>query len=292
MIALPYINEANLDVCRVQFDPMEFRRVLLQHGSPFQWEYAMVCPCKRIQTRGAIVIASDEARGDCPACYGTGILMGPPQDTIGVLQDTKEVLKLSTPIGQYSEGDAFISVPPEHMPDRLDRYTLKAGCRVLNEVRKRTADAVESLRYPILRRKFDVGNTDKSPGERLVEVGVLYARFTDISGVIQTRDLLEGTDFVVTDAGRIDWTLGDDALTSPPEGAWYSIRYYARPVFRVSGFPYIRRDTFTQDTCQAQANFAYLPVLVHLTPEFLGHQVVGNENDPVPNPDPYPNYGT
>jgi hypothetical protein len=291
MISLPYITEPNLDVCRVQMDATDFRRALLQHGMPLQWEYAMGCPCKRIQTRGDVVIASDEARSDCPACYGTGIVMGPPQATVGILQDAKEVFKLSTPIGSYTEGDAFISLPPEHIPDVADRYTLKAGARVLNEQRKRTAATVESLRYPVLKRVFDVGNSDKSPGTQRVEYGVLYARFTSTDGVIQVRDLLEGVDFVVTDAGKIDWTIGDAGGTAPVEGAWYSMRYYARPVYRVIGFPFLRRDTFTQDVGQAVPDFAYLPVLVHLTPEFLGHQAVGNEQDPVPNPDTYPTYG-
>lgn len=291
MRELPVINEPNLDLCRVDFDPQGFRRAILQHGMPVQWEYGMVCPCKRTQTRHEVIATSDEARADCPACNGTGILYGPPQTSIGILQDTKEMAKLSTVIGQYSEGDAFLTMPPEHIPDRLDRITLMAGTRVLSETRQRTDATVESLRYPVLRRVFEVGNVDESPGEVPVELGVLYARFTNTDGEIQVRDLLEGTDFTVTDAGKIDWAVGDAGGTAPPEGAWYSMRYFARPVFKVTGFPYLRRDTFTQAPGQTTREFAYTPVFVHLTPEFLGHQAQGNDNDPSPNPDTYPDYG-
>lgn len=290
MRELPVINEPSLDLCRVDFDPQGFRRVLLQHGMPVQWEYGMVCPCKRTQTRHEVVATSDEARADCTACNGTGILYGPPQESIGILQEVKEAAKLSTILGQYSEGDAFLTMPPEHIPDRLDRITLMAGTRVLSETRQRTAAAVEALRYPILRRVFNVGNADESPGSVAAELGVMYARFTNTSGETQVRDLLEGTDFTVTDAGRIDWTIGDDASTAPATGAWYSVRYFARPVFKVVGFPFLRRDTFTQAPGQAVREFAYMPVFVHLTPEFLGHQAQGNDNDPSPNPDPFPTY--
>jgi hypothetical protein len=182
---------------------------------------------------------------------------------------------------------------PEHMPDRLDRLTMLAGVRVLSETRQRTASSVERLRYPIVRRVFPTGSVGPGAGGTLT-VGVVLARWSNPNGVVQAGALTEGVHFEVTQDGSIDWTLGDTAepRTSPPEGAWYSMRYYARPVFVVKGFPFIRRDTFVQDIGQPEQEFSYLPLLVHAAPEFLGHRD-GDEltNEPPPNPDGYPYYG-
>jgi len=289
MRLIPFINEFNLDIGRVDYEPCEFRRVLLQHGMPLKWEYSLICPCRRVQDRDYVQEASDEPRANCPACYGSGMLHSGGQDTIGLLHDVKESAKFSTPFGQYTEGDLLCSMPPEHTPDRNDRLTLKAGARVLNEVRQRSAGPVERLRYPVLRRVFPVGNADSSPGSTVLELGVAYMRATDADGNVSGTVLLEGVDFTITDVGAIDWTIGDTATTSPPAGAWYTVRYYARPVFTIVGFPFLRRDTFTQAWGAAAETFDYLPVLVHLRPEFLGH---APEPDVTPNPDTYPLYAS
>lgn len=288
---IPLINFSQLDLCRVAFDMEELVRALHQHGTPIQFEASLQCPCKRIQSRHGVVAHSTEARSDCPECNGSGIITGEPIRSLGLVHSTKDWAMISATFGQYSEGDVLITMPPEHIPDRFDRITMLAGVRVMNEQRRRTTSMVERLRYPIVRRKFDVGMPDGSPGARRIERGVLVARFTDTAGVLQSRRLQENVDFTVTDAGDVDWSLGDANGTSPATDAWYSMRYYARPVFVVQGFPYLRRDSQVQDYGAQCAQFVYAPVLVHATPEFLGHRNVRDTNDPSPNPDVSPRYG-
>lgn len=291
MTYIPIINELNLDKNRVDFNQHDFRRVLLQHGVPLRWEFAMVCPCKRIQSRGVVVVHSTEARTDCPACSGTGVLYGGAQNTVGLVHETREKAIMSTPHGQYSEGDVLISMLPEHLPDRWDRLTMQSGARVYNESRRRTSSRFERLRYPIVRRKFPVGYEDGSQGmSGIMELGVIYARATAADGNILPVTLVENEDFAVTDDGRIDWDLGDEAGTAPVEGAWYSMRYFARPVFIVKGLPYVRRDGFAQPYDAPQAQLELAPVLVHASPEFLGNEGVPEVEAQTPNPDITPVY--
>jgi hypothetical protein len=287
----PLINFAQLDLCRVSFDMEELVRALHQHGTPIQLEASVQCPCKRIQSRHGVVVNSAEPRTDCLECNGSGIITGQPIPSLGLVHSTKDWAMISQVFGQYSEGDVLITLPPEHIPDRFDRITMMAGVRVMNEQRRRTDATVERLRYPIVRRKFDVGMADGSPGVRRVERGVMTARYTDAAGVLQPNLLRENVDFVVTDEGDIDWSLGLTADTAPVVGAWYSIRYYARPVFVVQGFPYLRRDSQVQAYGAACPEFVYAPVLVHASPEFLGHRNVRDANDPMPNPDVSPRHG-
>jgi hypothetical protein len=291
MTYIPIITEPQLDKARVDFNLRDFRRALLQHGVPLRWEFAVVCPCKRIQSRGIVVVQSTEARTDCPECRGVGVIYDCAQNTVGIVHDTREKAVLSTYHGQYSEGDVLITMLPEHLPDRWDRLTLKAGVRVYNESRRRTDARYERLRYPIVRRKFPVGNEDGSPGvSEMMELGVLYMRRTGADGQLIPGALVEGEDFAITDDGRIDWDLGDDAGTAPEEGAWYSVRYYARPVFIVKGLPYVRRDGFTQPFDAPSASFELSPILVHASPEFLGNEGVPEVEEQVPNPDITPVY--
>lgn len=291
MTYIPIITEPQLDKARVDFNLRDFRRALLQHGVPLRWEFAVVCPCKRIQSRGIVVVQSTEARTDCPECRGVGVIYDCAQNTVGIVHDTKDKAVLSTYHGQYSEGDVLITMLPEHLPDRWDRLTLKAGVRVYNESRRRTDARYERLRYPIVRRKFPVGNDDGSPGvSEMMELGVLYLRRTAMDGQLISGRLIENEDFAITDDGRIDWDLGDEAGTAPEEGAWYSVRYYARPVFIVKGLPYLRRDGFTQPFDAPNAQLELSPILVHASPEFLGNEGVPEVEEQVPNPDITPVY--
>jgi hypothetical protein len=291
MTQIPIITEPMLDRARVDFSLRDFRRALLQHGVPLRWEFAVVCPCKRIQSRGIVVVQSTEARTDCPECRGVGVIYDCAQNTIGIVHDTREKAVLSTYHGQYSEGDVLITMLPEHLPDRWDRLTMKSGVRVYNESRRRTDARYERLRYPIVRRKFPIGNEDGTPGvSAMMELGVLYMRRTGIDGQLILGALVENEDFVITDDGRIDWDLGDEAGTAPEEGAWYSARYYARPVFIVKGLPYVRRDGFTQPYDAPSASLELSPILVHASPEFLGNEGVPDVEEQVPNPDITPIY--
>lgn len=286
---VPYINDTRLDICRADFDMDEFRRKILQYGMLMRWEYAVPCPCFRTQDRGEVVTHSTEARGDCPSCRGTGQFYAEAQETRALLTTTSTTAKLATMMGEFQEGDAMLTMLPEHVPTRLDRLTLISGTVLLCETVTKTDQAVERTRYPVVRRRFPTGNADGTPGvAEVTELGVMYCRATNTAGVLQGDELREGDDFVVTDEGFIDWTLsGDDA---PPPGAKYTIRYYARPAFLVQGLPYVRRDMFRQDIGVDNAELDLAPVLVHVRMEFLGPEGGSDPDATNPNPDQYPVY--
>lgn len=286
---VPLINEPNLDICRTDFDMVEFRRKILQYGMHFRWEYAIPCPCYRTQSRGEVVTRSTEARTDCPACHGTGQFYAEAQETRGILATTGSEAKLATFMGEFQSGDAMLTLLPEHIPTRLDRFTLISGTVLLSETLTKTESAVERTRYPIVRRRFPIGNSDGTPGTSdVTEVGVMYCRATDEHGVIQGAPLVEGTHFEVTDAGLIDWTIG--GADAPESGARYAVRYYARPAFIVQGLPYVRRDMFRQEHGAEDQELDLAPVLAHVRMEFLGPEGGPDPANPDPNPDPYPVY--
>ena len=80
---------------------------------------------------------------------------------------------------------------------------------------------------------------------------------------------VEGVDFSITEVGDIDWTLGMSESTAPSPGTFYSIQYYAHPVYVVRSMPYNFRD-ITIKTKVKSKKHQELPTKVLCWLEFLG----------------------
>jgi hypothetical protein len=119
-------------------------------------------------------------------------------------------------------------IPPELIEVELTESTL------MQDSHTRTAQTVESLRFPITPRTLRLSTGNES-------VNTLYAVKTGADWRVDPSDyvLTEGVDFEVTLQGRIDWTLGDAGGTAPVEGARYAFSYFSNPRFLVvdPGFP-------------------------------------------------------
>jgi len=211
---------------------------------------------------GVLSDTTAEPAADCPRCGGEGIFHHSAQE-IRVLISSEAVRPApQRPLGELSMGEVRISFLPEHLPSLYDRVTALDSAILIREVRVRTADTVEALRYPITSRTLDLAAGPTS-------VDVLFATRADANGLNQpSYDLVQDTDFGVS-GGQIDWTLGDANGNAPAEGERYSVSYYAHPRFIVTDHPYAYRDTFVAEK-KPSPQFSPLPVLAAAKLDFLG----------------------
>lgn len=230
---------------RADFRPEEFRKFIHNHGLQCVWEQAAQCPCRRkmadvakgLGVQNVLSKSTGEARSDCPVCDGRGWLFHSPTDTVALFtsgSDNPAILAM----GEAGRGMVLITCLPENLPAFKDRFTLKDSVVVMREGRLRAAGVtIEALRYPVVVRGIQTANGD-------VEIGVLYCHKSDSNGATTSgKQLVEGTDFAITDDGRINWALGIANGKAPTVGEWYTVTYYHRPRFVVDNFPHGWRDT-------------------------------------------------
>lgn len=258
---------------RVDYRVEEFRKLVYQRGMDVKWEQAQLCPCRRpvqdyvgsaLGSAGSLGVKgeSTEPRVDCPVCEGDGYFWHSPQTVKALITRASSTPEGYNSWGEQARAHVYITLMPEHLPSFLDRFTLVNSVLTFRESRVRTAATVEALRYPIVTRALDLaaGATD---------VNVLHLQAADASGLTSPAGALtQGVDFDVTD-GKIDWTLGVAAGTAPPEGARYSVSYYASPRYLVTDHPNAMRDTFTQEK-RLTPEFKALPIQCSAALDFLG----------------------
>lgn len=261
---------------RVDYRPEEFRKFIYSRGLRLTWEQAAECPCRRLSADATGVSAfgydaslpgvtshtTAEPAADCPRCGGEGILYHSAQEVRALISSSALNPTPTRPVGELALGEVRITTLPEHLPSLYDRFTAIDSAILIREVRVRTADTVEALRYPITTRTLDlVGGATTHD--------VLFATKADANGLNQeSYDLVKGTDFEVS-GGQIDWTLGDASGNAPAEGTRYSVSYYAHPRFIVTDHPYVYRDTYVAEKKVAPVH-TNLPVLTHAKLDFLG----------------------
>jgi len=207
------------------FDAEAFREMVFSHGLRLTWEQSAQCPCT-VRSSDYVSAGSrftqhldssstpgwtGEPRADCPACNGNGYILHSPQDVRAVITSARSNPEPFKIYGEYANGMISVSFLPEHLPGYQDRFTLLDSVMVYREIRRRTAQPIESLRYPIKRRTLDL------QGGPLDFDGVLYCLKTDSNGEIFDgfTPLTSANDFDVTVDGRIDWTRGVALGTAP-----------------------------------------------------------------------------
>lgn len=235
-----------LNRARVDFRENELRRFVLQHGLAMKWESAARCPCVRQLSHVGVIAETWEPRTDCVECKGTGVLYYNSQKVTGFALGPSQEPKLRNIYGEEADGMIRLTLLPEHRPGVMDRFTLLDSTFAWDEIKTRETAGPSELDYPIVIRDIVTARSDDPTCSTTLEVGIVYMRRATSAGVLVPGELVEGTDFEVDANGDIDWALGDALGTTPAIGERYSVRYFAHPVYVVSGFPFTHRDQFIQ----------------------------------------------
>ena len=253
---------------RVDFSMVEFKKLMFTKGVDMTWEQCAEGPCSRradsftlglVESTDAV---TGEARQDCTLCEGRGYFWHSPQTIRAILTGASADTQKYALYGQYARGMVSLTLLPEHLPSYGDRYTIEDSVQVYRETKIRTAGP-QALRYPVTPRLLDLATG-------ALELGVLRIQRANSTGLSTASDgLVEGVDFTVTEAGLIDFTLGDALGTAPLVGNRYSVSYYAQPRYYAADNPHTHRDSSLLRKSATERPLL-LPVQVHCTLEFMG----------------------
>lgn len=254
---------------RVDFDMEGYRKLVFAKGIDLEWEQCAECPCSRSSSDFTLNLiesttqTTGEARPDCPLCDGIGYFWHSAQQIRAIVTGGSSSTDKYAVYGEYARGMVSVSTLPEHLPAYGDRFTVLNSVMVFRETRTRTAQAIESLRYPIQARTLDLANGAQT-------VRVLRLQYADAQGLSAlSNSLTEGVDFAITAQGTIDFTLGDNLGTTPNAGQRYSVAYFARPRYYVADHPHTHRDSVYIRKSTTESALA-LPIQVHCSLEFMG----------------------
>ena len=255
---------------RVDFNMEEYRKFIFNKGVDLTWEQCSECPCSASASSFNEVAyihtttqTTGEARADCALCDGKGYFWHSSQTIRAIVtrQDTKQ--DQFALYGEYARGMVSVSTLPEHLPAYGDRFTIQASVMIYRETRTRTDQAIEKMRYPIGTRNLDLQGGVQT-------LRVLHIQKASSAGLSTESDALtSGVDYVVTEQGRIDFTLGDQAGTAPATGDRYSITYYASPRYYVADHPHAHRDSVHLRKSPDESPLL-MPVQVNCSLEFMG----------------------
>lgn len=273
---------------RVDMEPQQLRKAILNHGSLVKWERAAECPCTRQLTvtssTGGITSTfsnyTKEIKADCEACNGTGLIYHSPQNVTALILDFNRDPERFSVHGQFSKGGARFTMLPEHTPGYFDRLTNLSAYVEFREVLERKEGAVQSLRYPIVTRKLVAGTDGAQSTAQLISMDVVYVRVANADGSVTGTELVSGTDFEVTSDGKLDFTIADGAGKGPAVGSRFSVSYYINPAYRVHSFPFIYRHDEVAPKTSKKAGLSFdefkvdhireLPVKLDCYLEWLG----------------------
>lgn len=281
MVVLPPWVPENLELERVDFEVLEFREAILQHGRRLWWEGSNYCPCRVRLTAAGLTGSTGENRSDCPGCRGSGIVFDAGQQVVGLVQGVREEARRYNEFGVNATGYVNLTLLPENLPATNDRLTLIDAVRVHTEVKPREG-TVETLRFPIVPRTVRVGTVGNLKLVRSVTLDVLHVRATDATGTLTNTVYVKGTHFTVVD-GNVDWSLAVTAGTAPPIGSNVSYRYLTRPSFIVMDHGYVTRDLFNRNIGDLELGQHPVHVLAML-------EHLGNRLPPVANFTPVPTF--
>ena len=251
---------------RVDMDPEEFRKLVFTHGMRWTWEQSAPCPCVRVLEVEGSIGETGEPRVECDRCHGTGLIYHSPLEIRALGLSARADPGRFAIYGEYAKGMISISLLPEHLPSHLDRFIALDLIVVYRDhvVRKGTT---EELIAPIVRRDIQTLGDPVDPTiQRPETVGVLYCSKADSDGIAYGDPLVEGVDFVVTDEGKLSWSLGDANGTAPDVGEKYALAWYGHPSYLVLNHPHLVRATFTGT--QTGQEYRDLPVQADCGLEF------------------------
>mgnify|MGYP003643151614 CR=1 FL=1 len=255
----------------------DLRKAIFKYGVDVRWEMAAVCPCQRSfsEFKSDGTGFTREPRPDCPECKGKGYIYHSAQTVRVIVHDSSRDPARWSVWGEHAAGSVSITLLPENLPSFLDRLTVLKSVFVYREVKTRSSLSTDTLRYPVSVRDVSLGDPADPTKEVVDNRGVLHCIASDVTGKIIQQELVENTDFTITDTGAVDWSLGMALGTAPSPDAHYSIQYYANPVYVVRSMPYNFRD-ITIKTKVNSKKHQELPTKVLAWLEFLGSNVNGD----------------
>jgi hypothetical protein len=243
----PWIPLTSKTDAAVRFDAENLRNQVVTGGVLVDWERASTCPCeRRLTMAGASPTRTSENRSDCAICGGSGIFYYGKTRIPALMTSAEKKPALFRQYGDFATAMIRLSVLPECLPSYLDRFTLVESTITYRESRERKAQ-VETLRYPIAKRKLVRGTLGNFNAAEFIEAGVQMLITADADGMVDATPLVPNTDFAITASGDLDWQLGDVTGRAPPVGDLYSIAYYCNPVYTAQGFPHAIRDVLVVD---------------------------------------------
>lgn len=234
-----------------EFSTRELHEHIQAHGQPVVWEMAAECACRSAQA------FDDSARSDCPVCGGSRFEYHNPVQTLAIVTPLDADHRNIAKYGTWVVGRATITMHADQVALARDRITLTYARMRWRAFVTRGSGAVDVLRHPISVQTIQTADLGT------VTRGVLHLRLTSADGSAGPARA-EGVDFVVTDAGALDWTLGIALGTAPAEGQRYAVSYYTQPRYIVQTLPnYVRSARIKQGLPERIG--AYLPT------EMIGH---------------------
>lgn len=255
---------------RVDFDMVEYRKLVFAKGIDLTWEQCSECPCSaqadtfnEVAYIQSTTTTTGEARADCPLCDGKGYFWHSEQTIRAIVNTQSTNTDQFALYGEYARGMISISTLPEHLPAYGDRFTVQKSVMVYRETKTRGADSIEKMRYPISSRELDLQSGIQT-------LRVVHIQTASTAGVSTENDFLTlGVDYTVTEDGRVDFSLGEVNGTAPIEGTRYSITYYASPRYYVADHPHAHRDSVNIKKSPDETPLL-LPIQAHCTLEFMG----------------------
>ena len=235
-----------------------FRDEVLASGLYARWNRWVQCACSNIH-RLANVMPDESAilgdvRVDCFKCKGRRGYVYASQVIPLQVTNASHTDEVASIAGGFASASIRITTFQEHTIRLWDRIVLlgarhplsgdvePANKLVVSYVEKKVHKAtVESLRFPVERTRFNLGQPGDQTTLDQTTYGVDYCIAAGLDGIVIDQQLVEGTDFEITPTGQIDWTLGEGLGTAPVLGARYVIRYLCHPSYVVKSLPFAHR---------------------------------------------------
>lgn len=236
-----------------EFRPKVIADMMATLGARVLVEPAIPCAC-------GIGADVDTPVRNCPVCSGEGIEYPTALnvETRALISGLEKHRDTQAPYGAFDDGEVSITLQAEQPPPDRSRITVLDSVMQMQVIRRRASSGVDVFRHPIVTPDHFVVGPD---ADDEATTGVLFVRKTAADGT-GGAILTEGTDFAVTVAGAVDWSLGDALGSAPTAGTGgYAILYFARRRYVVTRHPHVLRQSEIKFKLPAQQAFR-MPVQV------------------------------
>lgn len=222
---------------RVDFQTLEFKRLIEQKGYSVVWEKASKCPC--IPDEG-----SAQPDFNCKLCHGKGWYWFDQKEIQGIMTNFNETLRYNQ-TGEIAKGTSYFTTLPENKIGFWDRVThLHSSVRHSEVITKGNHGAKDLLKF--------------QPED------IVHCRTIN-------KTYLENVDFIFNKLSYdIEWiTNGSEPVT----GERYSIEYTMRPRWIVIDIVNVIRDTYVKSK-KAGITFTELPLRALVRLEWMVFGVI------------------
>jgi hypothetical protein len=258
----------------------DFDQEVQEAGLRTVWEQRYPCPC-RSSDHGSPTEQTDSL---CLQCYGSGDAYHSPALVRVVYDQPKMTHNELVVWGDYLGGEAIATPRSEFILGHRDRLTVMDSLFIAEDMKERPdVGELLELKHPIASREVEFQKDGLNPcvpeasavdpdnpcasstfGRHVFNQRVTFlgyhanSRKTPKGNDHDVVVLQEGSDFIVTTDGKIDFSPGDNNGRAPEPNTRVSVVYLAHPVWIVSQYaPYAMQ--FNYQTEQVEE-----PLLIEL----------------------------